>query len=162
MNGNTRVRQAHRVVALGFVATAVATVAAMAAQGPAWMFYLPLPALALLLLSGLYLYVAPYLGSRRRATANTGSRAPQVRPAGTRAPHRCAAAALVLSIVVVSVTSALQRPTWVSYLPLLPLAVLLFTGLVMFVRPKASRRNDSAQASARGRQSAITHSQASA
>ncbi len=104
------------------------------------MFYLPLPALALLLLSGLYLYVVPHLGSRRRATANTGSRGPQVRPAGTRALHRWAAAAFVLSIVVVSVTLAVQGPMWVSYLPLLPLVVLLVTGLVMFVRPKVSRR----------------------
>lgn len=158
MYGNERVRQAHRVVALGFVATAVVTVAAVAVQGPDWMFYLPLPALALLLLSGLYLYVAPHLGSRRRATASTGSRGPQVRPAGTRALHRWAAAVFVLSIVVVSVTLALQGPMWVSYLPLLPLAVLLFTGLAMLVRQKASRRNDTAEAGARGRQSAITHS----
>jgi hypothetical protein len=32
-----------------------------------------------------------------------------------------------------------QPPAWVTYSPLLPLALLLFTGLYMFVLPYASR-----------------------
>lgn len=139
MNGNTRVRQTHRVVAIVFVATVVVTIVVMALQGPIWVSYLPLPPLALLLLSGLYLYVLPYLSARR-----TGSRTPRVRPTGTRALHRWSAAVFVVSILVTTVTLALQGPMWVSYLPLLPLAVLLITGLVMFVRTNASRRAETA------------------
>jgi hypothetical protein len=32
-----------------------------------------------------------------------------------------------------------QPPAWVTYSPLLPLALLLFTGLYMFVLPYASK-----------------------
>ena len=33
-----------------------------------------------------------------------------------------------------------QPPAWVTYSPLLPLAILLFTGLYMFVLPYLARR----------------------
>jgi hypothetical protein len=37
-----------------------------------------------------------------------------------------------------------QPPNWVTYSPLLPLALLLFSGLYLFVLPYATRwRNDS-------------------
>ena len=32
-----------------------------------------------------------------------------------------------------------QAPSWITYAPLLPLALLLFTGLYMFVLPYASK-----------------------
>ncbi|MGI5216372.1 hypothetical protein [Nocardia sp. CA-290969] len=156
MNWNKRVRQTHRAVAIVFLATVVVTIATMALQGPVWVSYLPLPPLALLLLSGLYLYVLPYLGARR--TAETGARLPRVRPTGTRALHRWSAAVFVVSILVTTVTLALQGPIWVSYLPLLPLAVLLVTGLVMFARTNTDRRSgNGGESGTVGRQSAIAN-----
>ncbi|WP_280399022.1 hypothetical protein [Nocardia carnea] len=143
MNWNIRVRQTHRVVAIVFVATVVVTVVTLALQGPAWASYLPLLPLALLLISGLYLYVLPYLSARR--TAETGARPPRARATGTRALHRWSAAVFVVSVLVTTVTLALQGPIWVSYLPLLPLLVLLITGLVLFARTtnrRTGRRTD--------------------
>jgi hypothetical protein len=62
-----RIRQFHRWVSLVFTLTVVANFAAMT-QGPppAWITYSPLLPLALLLLTGLYLFVLPY-ASRWRA-----------------------------------------------------------------------------------------------
>ncbi|WP_280413955.1 hypothetical protein [Nocardia carnea] len=140
MTWNERTRQTHRVVAIVFVATVVITIAVMALQGPIWFSYLPLPPLALLLFSGLYLYVWPYIGRR---TAEAGPRRPRVRATGVRALHRWGAAFFVLSIVVTTVTLALQGPMWVSYLPLLPLAALLVSGLYMLVRSRPGRRRPS-------------------
>ncbi|MFD4402887.1 hypothetical protein ACFWPH_08995 [Nocardia sp. NPDC058499] len=158
MTWNKRTRQTHRVVALVFVATVVVTIAVMALQGPVWVSYLPLPPLALLLFSGLYLYVRPYAGRR---TAETGPRSPRVRATGVRALHRGAAAFFVVSIVVTTVTLALQGPIWVSYLPLVPLAGLLGSGLFMLARPSASRRAGAGDAAgASGRQSAVARSSA--
>nr|WP_228813297.1 hypothetical protein [Nocardia flavorosea] len=139
MDWNRRVRRTHRVVAVAFVATVVITVAAMALRGPLWSTYLPLPPLALLLFSGLYLYVRPYVGARRGGGTDTPPGRPRVRSTGARAVHRTAAAAFAVSILVTSVTLALQGPVWVSYLPLLPLAALLLSGLFMFVRFRTGR-----------------------
>lgn len=36
-------------------------------EPPEWVFYLPLPPLALMLVSGLYLFALPYLPKRRRS-----------------------------------------------------------------------------------------------
>ncbi|MFI1463248.1 hypothetical protein [Nocardia carnea] len=158
MNWNKRTRQTHRVVAIAFVATVVVTVAVMAAQGPVRVSYLPLPPLALLLFSGLYLYVRPYVG---KPTAETGPRRARVRSTGVRALHRSAAAFFVVSIAVTTATLALQGPMWVSYLPLAPLVVLLGSGLFMLTRPSASRRTGAGdEDGAIGRQSAVTRSSA--
>ncbi|WP_063915891.1 hypothetical protein [Nocardia flavorosea] len=158
MNWNKRTRQTHRVVAIVFVATVVITVAVMAVQGPVWVSYLPLPPLALLLFSGLYLYVRPYVGG---PAAESGPRRPRVRSTGVRAPHRWAAAFFVMSIVVTTVTLALQGPMWVSYLPLAPLAVLLGSGLFMLARPSASRRTGADhEAGPLDRQPTVTRSSA--
>lgn len=135
MNWNERVRRTHRAVAIAFVATVVVTIAVMALRGPAWVSYLALLPLAGLLLSGIYLYVLPYRGTRRAAGT------PPRRDL-TRAVHRWAAAAFVVSIGVTAVTLALQGPIWVSYLPLLPLAALLISGLTVFVRPRAAGSRD--------------------
>ncbi len=68
MNWNHWVRQIHRWLSIIFTLTVVANFAAMT-QGPPpdWITYSPLLPLALLLFSGLYLFVLPYLASRRSA-----------------------------------------------------------------------------------------------
>ncbi|WP_280436455.1 hypothetical protein [Nocardia carnea] len=137
MNWNKRVRQTHRVVAMAFVATVVVTVAVMALQGPVWVSYIPLPPLALLLFSGLYLYVRPYIVARRGGRTDTTHGSTR-----TRALHRLSAACFAGSILITSATLALQGPMWVSYLPLLPLAALLFSGLFLFARPRPAQHPD--------------------
>jgi hypothetical protein len=61
LNWNNLVRQAHRWVSIVFTVTVIANFVAMS-QGPppAWVTYSPLLPLALLLFSGLYLFVLPY------------------------------------------------------------------------------------------------------
>lgn len=71
MNWNASVRQLHRWVSVVFVAiVAVVSVAAAVAEPVEWLFYLPLIPLALLLLTGLNLFVLPYV--RRNTTGRTG------------------------------------------------------------------------------------------
>ncbi len=67
MNWNKWVRQIHRWVSMIFTATVVAIFAALGlGMEPAmWVYYLPLAPLALLLLSGLYLFVLPYAAKWR-------------------------------------------------------------------------------------------------
>ena len=71
MNWNTWVRQFHRWMSVAFTLAVVVTSVAMAQQEPvAWLTYLPLPPLALLWLTGLYLFVLPHATrwrNRRRA-----------------------------------------------------------------------------------------------
>ncbi|MEV6811608.1 hypothetical protein [Micromonospora sp. NPDC051296] len=72
MKWNKWVRQIHRWVSIAFVVTVVVAFVAVGQAEPAeWVFYLPLLPLALLLLSGLYLFVLPYAnrwrGGRRAA-----------------------------------------------------------------------------------------------
>ena len=61
LNGNKWVRQTHRWLSIVFTVTVIANFIAMT-QGPppAWVTYSPLLPLALLLFSGLYLFVLPY------------------------------------------------------------------------------------------------------
>lgn len=62
------IRQTHRWVSIAFTATVIANFAAMTrGQPPAWVTYSPLFPLALLLLTGLYLFVLPYIAGRRSA-----------------------------------------------------------------------------------------------
>lgn len=64
---NNRIRSLHRLVSLLFC-LAVATIFLILAVGrrPAeWIYFVPLAPLALLTLSGLYLYALPYLMRRR-------------------------------------------------------------------------------------------------
>jgi len=64
---SARIRQAHRWIAICFVSTVVANFAAMAfGEPPAWITYAPLLPLFLLMFSGAYLFVLPYLSSRAR------------------------------------------------------------------------------------------------
>ena len=61
MNWNKWVRQIHRWLSIAFTVTVIANFIAMArGQPPAWVTYSPLFPLAILLLSGLYLFVLPY------------------------------------------------------------------------------------------------------
>ena len=75
MSWNRWVRQFHRWVSIVFTATVVANFVAIArAEGaapPTWVTYSPLLPLALLLFTGLYLFVLPYAGAWR------GRRQPQ-------------------------------------------------------------------------------------
>jgi hypothetical protein len=61
MSSNNAIRQTHRWLSIVFTVTVIANFVAMA-QGkpPAWVTYSPLLPLALLLFSGLYLFVLPY------------------------------------------------------------------------------------------------------
>lgn len=59
------IRQFHRWVALAFVLCVIATSIALAQRSPpAWMSYLPLLPLALLSLSGIYLFALPCFARR--------------------------------------------------------------------------------------------------
>lgn len=66
------VRQTHRFFSMAFTLTVIANFVALA-QGtpPAWVTYSPLPPLALLLFTGLYLFVLPYATKWRRGRATS-------------------------------------------------------------------------------------------
>ena len=66
MNWSRWIRQIHRWLSIAFTLTVIANFAAMT-QGPppAWVTYSPLFPLALLLFSGLYMFVLPYATKRR-------------------------------------------------------------------------------------------------
>lgn len=68
MNWNRLVRQTHRWLSIVFTLTVVANFVAIGvgtAEPPAWVTYSPLPPLFLLLFTGLYLFVLPYVGRGR-------------------------------------------------------------------------------------------------
>jgi hypothetical protein len=66
LNWNKWVRQVHRWLSIAFTVTVIANFVAMArGTPPAWVTYSPLPPLALLLFTGLYLFVLPYASRRR-------------------------------------------------------------------------------------------------
>jgi heme A synthase len=57
-----------------------------------------------------------------------------------RQTHRWLSIAFTVAVIVTSIALAQENPVvWVSYVPLLPLALLLFTGLYLFVLPYATR-----------------------
>ena len=57
-----------------------------------------------------------------------------------RQSHRWLSIAFTVSVIVTFVALAREKPVvWVSYVPLLPLALLLFTGLYLFVLPYAAK-----------------------
>jgi len=54
--------------------------------------------------------------------------------------HRRLAVAFTVAVIVTFVALAREDPViWVSYVPLLPLALLLFTGLYLFALPYAAK-----------------------
>ena len=62
------VRQFHRWTSVAFVASVIATSIALAQAPPImWMSYVPLAPLALLAITGIYLFLRPYLAKRGAA-----------------------------------------------------------------------------------------------
>ncbi|MDI5979997.1 hypothetical protein [Amycolatopsis magusensis] len=54
--------------------------------------------------------------------------------------HRWLAVAFTVTVIAATVALAQEEPAvWVSYLPLLPLALLMFTGLNLFALPYSGR-----------------------
>lgn len=59
------IRQFHRWISIFFTLSVLANFIVMAVgRSPAWLTYLPLLPLFLLLFSGLYLFALPYIGKR--------------------------------------------------------------------------------------------------
>lgn len=66
MNWSSWIRQSHRWVAIIFTVTVIANFIALArGTPPAWVTYSPLPPLAFLLFTGLYMFALPYVARRR-------------------------------------------------------------------------------------------------
>jgi len=66
MNWNKWVRQSHRWMSIAFTVAVVANIVVFTqGQPPAWLTYSPLLPLALLLFSGLYLFMLPYAAKWR-------------------------------------------------------------------------------------------------
>lgn len=58
--------------------------------------------------------------------------------------HRWLSLAFTVTVVATFVALAREEPVvWVSYLPLLPLALLLFSGLYLFALPYLAKRRGS-------------------
>jgi hypothetical protein len=73
LNWSKQVRQTHRWMSIAFTAAVVVTFVALAQKKPVvWVSYVPLLPLALLLLTGLYLFVLPY-ATRWRSGRRTHS-----------------------------------------------------------------------------------------
>jgi hypothetical protein len=65
LNLSNWIRQFHRWVSFAFVLTVLATIVALSQKEPiVWVSYIPLLPLALLSLTGLYMFVLPYLARR--------------------------------------------------------------------------------------------------
>ena len=72
MSWNNRVRQTHRWLSIAFTVTVIANFVALArGEPPAWVTYSPLPPLALLLFTGLYLFVLPFATKWRSGRSRT-------------------------------------------------------------------------------------------
>ncbi|MCP2169727.1 hypothetical protein [Goodfellowiella coeruleoviolacea] len=55
--------------------------------------------------------------------------------------HRWLSIAFTVTVIVTVIALAQEEPlVWVSYTPLLPLALLLFSGLYLFALPYLARR----------------------
>ena len=66
MNWNKWIRQTHRWLSIAFTVTVIANFVALSrGTPPGWVTYSPLVPLALLLFTGLYLFVLPYAAARR-------------------------------------------------------------------------------------------------
>lgn len=72
MNWNMWIRQAHRWLSMIFtvVVTAIFIALGVGSEPAQWVYFLPLPPLGLLMLSGLYLFVLPY--AAKWSGRNTG------------------------------------------------------------------------------------------
>ena len=74
MSWSIWIRQTHRWVSIAFTLTVVANFVALAQGGggmpPPWITYSPLPPLALLMFSGLSMFVLPYVLRRRTRSSS--------------------------------------------------------------------------------------------
>jgi membrane protein CcdC involved in cytochrome C biogenesis len=67
MNWNSLIRQTHRWLSVAFTLAVIVTTIVLAQENPpVWVSYLALPPLFLLLLTGLYLFVLPYISRWRQ------------------------------------------------------------------------------------------------
>jgi len=72
MNRHNWIRQVHRWLSIVFTVTVIANFVALSqGEPPAWVTYSPLLPLALLLLTGLYLFALPYATRWRRGQAES-------------------------------------------------------------------------------------------
>jgi hypothetical protein len=68
MSSSLWIRQSHRWLSIVFTLTVIANFAfraAVSGEPPSWLTYSPLPPLSMQLVTGLYLFAAPYAGRRR-------------------------------------------------------------------------------------------------
>ena len=73
MNWNKSVRQVHRWLSIAFTAAVIVNIVAMVQEKSAvWVGLMALLPLALLLLTGLYLFVLPYAARRRSGRRTCG------------------------------------------------------------------------------------------
>lgn len=80
MTFNALIRRSHRWLSIAFTLTVIANFVAMTrGEPPAWVVYSPLPPLFLLLFSGLYMFVLPYLSRREPEPAGPEAAALQRR-----------------------------------------------------------------------------------
>jgi len=71
MNWNHWIRQIHRWLSVAFTAAVLGTFIALAQKEPVvWVSYVPLAPLALLLITGLYLFGLPYVTKWRSGRRN--------------------------------------------------------------------------------------------
>ncbi len=71
MNWNQWIRQIHRWIAIIFTLLVVlVTIASLGEEPAEWVYLSPLPALFLLLFTGLYLFVLPHASRWRNARGN--------------------------------------------------------------------------------------------
>lgn len=64
-----------------------------------------------------------------------------------RQTHRWVSMAFTVAVIATFVGLSREAPpVWVSYVPLLPLAVLFFTGLYLFVLPYLAKRRGATRA----------------
>lgn len=65
------IRQFHRWVSAAFVVVVLITWVTLANKGPMWVSYTPLFPLALLAITGIYMFFRPYFAKSRRAPLGT-------------------------------------------------------------------------------------------
>jgi len=71
MNWNKWIRQTHRWLSMLFslIVAAIFVCLGLGTQPAEWVYFLPLFPLALLMLTGLYMFALPYLAKRRGAAS---------------------------------------------------------------------------------------------
>ncbi len=74
MNRSMLLRQIHRWTSIIFamIVALIFSVMGMGQEPAAWVYFLPLPPLAVLMLTGLFMFFLPYASDRRRARTSDG------------------------------------------------------------------------------------------